>query len=86
MKVKFLAIFLIGLLIGALFGNILFGQVTARSYPSPETEIHYLKEILGRVKNIEEVVLEIEENISEFERIFTIINAILNQLIIRQNL
>jgi len=86
MKVKFLAVFLTGLLLGALLGNILLGQVIARSYPSPETEIHYLKEILDRVENTEEVVLEIEKNISEFEHIFTIINAILNQLILRQNL
>lgn len=86
MKVKFLAVFLTGLLLGALLGNILLGQVTARAYPSPETEIHYLKEILDRVKNTEEVVLETEKNISEFEHIFTIINAILNQLILREKL
>jgi len=80
MKVKFLAIFLIGLLLGALLGNIIFGQVMAKYYyPSPETEIYYLKKILKNVENI-------EENISEFERIFIVINAILNQLIIRNKL
>jgi hypothetical protein len=56
MKVKFLAIFLTGLLLGALFGNILFGQVIAQYYHSPGTELYYLKKILNSVKNIEDDV------------------------------
>ncbi|MBA7515461.1 hypothetical protein ES705_07501 [subsurface metagenome] len=56
MKVKFLAIFLIGLLLGALFGNILFGQVIAQYYHSPGTELYYLKKILNSVENIEDDV------------------------------
>ena len=53
MKIKFLAIFLTGLLLGALPGNILFGQVIAQYYHSPGTELYYLKKILNSVENIE---------------------------------
>jgi len=53
MKLKFLAIFLTGLLLGALLGNILFGQVIAQYYHSPGTELYYLKKILNSVENIE---------------------------------
>ena len=53
MKVKFLAIFLTGLLLGALLGNILFGQIEAQYYHPPGTELYYLKKILNSAENIE---------------------------------
>lgn len=59
MKVKFLAIFLTGLLLGALLGNILFGQVIAQYFHSPGTELYYLKEILSSVEDIESNVSNI---------------------------
>lgn len=59
-KVKFLAIFLTGLLLGALLGNILFGQVIAQYYHSPGTELYYLKKIMNSVEGIEGAVSDIE--------------------------
>ncbi len=70
MKIKFLAFFLTGLLLGALFGNILFGQVIAQYYHSPGTELYYLKEILSSIKNIESYVSyipSIEGDVSDIE-------------------
>ena len=54
MKIKFLLIFLTGLLIGSLLGNILFGQVIAQNLKG--TELYYLKKILDSVENIEDDV------------------------------
>jgi hypothetical protein len=54
MKIKFLVIFLTGLLIGSLLGNILFGQVIAQHLKG--TELYYLKKILDSVENIEDDV------------------------------
>jgi len=59
MKIKFLIIFLTGLLLGSLLGNILFGQVIAQYYHSPGTELYYLKKILNSVENIELTVRKI---------------------------
>jgi len=55
MKIKFLAIFLTGLLLGALLGNILFGQVIAqiKYFHQSGTELYYLQKILNSVENIE---------------------------------
>ena len=63
MKIKFLAIFLTGLLLGALLGNFLFGQVIAQYYHSPGTEPYYLGEILRSIKNIEGDVSYIKRNV-----------------------
>jgi len=58
MKIKFLMIFLTGLLIGALLGNILFGQVTAqiKYIHQSGTELYYLQKILSSIENIEDDV------------------------------
>lgn len=67
MKVKFLVIFLTGLLLGALFGNIIFGQVIAQYYHSPGTELYYLKKIYSSLSSIESDVSYIESDVSSIE-------------------
>ena len=67
MKAKFLVIFLTGLLLGALLGNIIFGQVKAQSYQRVE---YYLKRIWRSIENIESYVShipDIEEVVSDIE-------------------
>ncbi len=59
MKIKFITIFLIGLLIGSLLGNILFGQVIAQIFPSPGTPMWYLKDIRDSVQSIEQDIKQI---------------------------
>lgn len=65
MKVKFLAIFLTGLLLGALLGSILFEQVKAQFYHSPGTELSYLRKIKNSVENIESNVSDIERYVRQ---------------------
>lgn len=59
MKIKFITIFLIGLLVGSLLGNILFGQVIAQYYHPRGTQLYYLDEILNSVQNIEKDMKQI---------------------------
>ncbi|GAH94932.1 unnamed protein product [marine sediment metagenome] len=62
-KWKFVAILLIGILIGTIMGGVLFSQVHAGSYDS----VYYLKRIYFSIINLESYLSSIEGDVSDIE-------------------